>query len=188
MAVSSNADKVALVSVNGHLSESRLIVLNGETGELEQDLTGSIARFGLSGVERLRLSSSGNFLVVGFRDVLLALDLASGKIAFEGSGRFPEISPNGEEVACTDEHRRLVVTSLSSGTKRYLMKGWDTCGVGGWSPDGRFLLAGARTSVSLWKMLVAVDTENDGFVELVKLGEGDYGDRCVWINRALLSA
>jgi hypothetical protein len=60
-------------------------------------------------------------------------------------------------------------------------------GVGGWSPDGRFLLAGARTSYYYFDELVVIDCANDSFAAIASLGEGNQGPLCTWVKRTLLT-
>lgn len=60
-------------------------------------------------------------------------------------------------------------------------------GVGGWSPDGRFLLAGAWTTVLAFeKRQIIVDTTTGEYAVLGKLGEGDYGCEFAWVSVNLL--
>jgi hypothetical protein len=59
-------------------------------------------------------------------------------------------------------------------------------GLGGWSPDGRFLLAGAWTKrFALEKRQVVFDTVTSQYAEIGKLGDGDYGDGFAWISAKL---
>jgi hypothetical protein len=60
-------------------------------------------------------------------------------------------------------------------------------GSGGWSPDGRFLAAGAWTKrLAFDKRQIIVDTTTGEYGVIGKLGEGDYGDQFAWISVKLL--
>ena len=183
--VSAKAAKIAVISIS-RSGKHTLLILDGETGELERDVSEVLTRLSLSNAERLQLSADGTCLVVGSRDEFAAIQVSSGSILFRGKGRFPAVSPVGESLVFVDENR-LIVRSLISGTSRRLMQGWSTYGIGSWSPAGEFVIAGARTSVSLWLRLVVIDTVSDGFAEVGRLGEGDFGDRCSWVSRGLLT-
>jgi hypothetical protein len=141
----------------------------------------------MAGVEALTITSDGSRVAIGFRTSLTVLDVASGKDLLVANGRWPVLSPDGRAVAYVDHHR-LVIRDLDTGVQRYPMKGWLTYGVGGWSPDGKFLLAGSWVALSPSKRLVIVDPRVGGFIELSRLGEGDYGNRCAWISKQLVSA
>ena len=62
-------------------------------------------------------------------------------------------------------------------------------GSGNWSPNGRFLAAGAWTKlVALEKRLIVVDRSTGGDGVIGKLGEGDYGDQFAWISTELATS
>ncbi len=188
LAVSSKGAHVAILVVQDSLLHQRLITIGPGTAAVESDVTGLITRFSLADVETLRMSAAGNRMVVGSRELFTVIDPGAGKVVHEGQGRFPRISPQGDSLAFVDRKRALRVAVLAGGTDRTLMHGWTVPGVGSWSPNGRFLLAGARTSPSLFDKLVVVDTADDAFTEIMGLGEGNQGPRFTWIRRVLLAS
>jgi len=186
LAVSSGARHIAVATAPAGNGERKLVLINGETGLLEYEFT-DLVRPIPGEIERLKITPGGNRLAIGSRESFIVVDVPSGRKLLTGDGRFPVLTPDGGTVAFVD-HRHLVLKDLATGTERYPMKGWSTQGVGSWSPDGRFLLAGAWVSLSLQMRLVAVDTRNSGYIELTKLGEGDFGGSCAWIARQLIPA
>ena len=184
--ISSKATRVVLVAMIDLGDGYRLISLEGD--KQQQDLTPLLTRFGPAEIERLRLCGRGQYLAVGSRSSLILIELNAGRVVFESSGRFAALSPDGNNLAFIDEHEQLICRTIAHGTSKFLRREWKTCGVGGWSPDSRYLLAGRRDSLSLWNRLSVVDTVEDEAVDSFKLGEGDYGDRCVWVSRRLISA
>jgi len=58
-----------------------------------------------------------------------------------------------------------------------------TYGIGVWSPDSRFVMAGSRPHLAFYKKLVIVDTVTDQLAPLFDLGEGDFGSQHRWVNR-----
>ena len=182
----SKADHVALIAAKEG-GGRRLLILSPDTGHVERDATAIITRFGLDDVQTLRMSATGDRLVVGSRESFVVMDLRSGTIIYEGAARFPRISPRGDVLAFVDKRQAWWLANLAGGPPRRLMRGWAVPGVGAWSPDGRFLLVGARTSFSLFDQLVVVGCANDGFAEIGRLGEGNQGPLFNWIKRTLLT-
>lgn len=106
---------------------------------------------------------------------------------FAGPGRFPRLSQDGARLAYLDNDR-LMIRSFADGSTIQMIKGTRVKGLGGWSPDGHFLLAGAWTgSMRLaWdKRQIAVDTRTDKYAVIDKLGEGDFGDQFAWVSLQL---
>ena len=117
----------------------------------------------------------------------MVIDLPSRKILLEQDGHYPSLSPQGDVIAFLDKREDLVVTTLTTGARRSIRNRWNTVGVGGWSPDGRFLLAGVRAPLPFYVHLVAIEHSTEEFVEIMRLEmEGDFGETCVWIKRRLL--
>ncbi len=189
VAISSNAGHLALTAVVDEALHSRLIVLNPATAELEHDLTELITRFRLSEVERLRISANGGLLAIASRESFVIVDVPSRKVMLETYGRFPSPSPRGDSLAFLDNRRDLTIAIVSTGARKVIASPfWTVAGVGGWSPDSRFLLVGARPVSSVFIHLVAIDCFNGEFAEIMRLDEGDRGETSVWIKRRLLSA
>jgi hypothetical protein len=187
LALSSRAEHLALVTLGGADFERRLIVLELPSGEMEYDVTDLISRFRLVNLESLRLSASGTRLAAGSRESFSVVDLPSRSVLFEGSGRFPRLSPSGEAVAFVGVNRKLTVATLATGSTRTLMPRWETRGVGSWSPDGRFLFAGAQGPLHWSWYLVAIDSSTGEHAEIAYLEEWNPGHDCALIKRRLLS-
>jgi hypothetical protein len=189
VAISSKASHVALVAVLDKAGTLRLLVLKPATDEVENDVTELVTKFSLAQVYRFQISANGTRLAVASRESFVVIDLPSRKILLEQDGHYPSLSPQGDVIAFLDKREDLVVTTLSTGTRRSIRnRWWNTVGVGGWSPDGRFLLAGVRAPLPFYVYLVAIECSTEEFVEMMRLEmEGDRGETCVFIKRRLLS-
>lgn len=188
-AISSGASHLAVIAVVGQALNRHLIVLNPATGKVEYDLTNLVTRFSLKDVFRFQISANGGRLVVGPRESFLVIDVPSRKIVLEGDGQFASLSPQGDALAFLNERGDLVVANLATGANRVIRNPWWVVeGVGGWSPDGKFLLAGARPLLGFFIHLVAIDCATAKFADLVpRLDEGDVGETSFFIKRRLLS-
>jgi hypothetical protein len=162
----------------------RLIAVTGQPNP-RYDLTDMVSGLDLSQIENLRSSSSGNRVAVGWRESFVIIDAASRQIIFQGKGRFPRLSPNGESLAFVTTDRRLAVVTIGDRKQRVLQAGWEAYGMGAWDPEGKWLLVGATTVLGSSRKLMVVDTLNGDFVELWSLGD-DGGDRSLWIGKHLL--
>ena len=188
VAISSNARHVALIAVADEAFNRRLMLLNPVTAEVEYDSTELISRFNRAQVECFQISATGDRLAVASRESFAVIDLPSRKILLEQDGHYPSLSPQGDVISFLDKRGDLVLTTLSTGTRRSIRnRWWNPVGVGGWSPDGRFLLAGVRAPLPFYVHLVAIECSTEEFVEIMRLEmEGDRGETCVWIKRSLL--
>jgi hypothetical protein len=185
LTISTDATKAAVLALsNGRGSGSVLVF--GADGEA--DFTRLLSGMDPAEIERLRLSGDGELLAVGSRTSAVVIDLKAGKTIFQSRGRFPTLSPDGKSLAYIDEQAHLVCQDLRNNTAKLLRLGSNICGVGGWSADNRYILAGTRMPMSVWNRLIVVDAVGSESVDSFKLGEGDYGNRCVWISRRLVSA
>ncbi len=102
------------------------------------------------------------------------------------AGRFPRLSPDGKRIAFVDNDK-LMIYSFTEGSTIQLMKGKRVKGLGGWSPDSRFLLASAwTTEFALAKRQTIVDTTTGEYAVIGSLVEGDYGLYYVWASSRLL--
>lgn len=186
LAISSDTRR-AVVSTFASSVSGRLLVLNTESSEVERDLTSPIDGFSIKEIERLSISNDGARLAVGSRSTFLLIEVPAQTVILRSTGRFPTLSPGGQRLAYVDPDHEVFVTEVAKSTGASLAR-MRACGVGSWSPDGTLLLAGGWTRLSWWKRLVVIDRTDKRFVELAKLGEGDLGDRCLWISRQLLAS
>jgi hypothetical protein len=188
VAISSRARCLAFTAFVDAAVRIRLIVLSPATAQIQQDVTELIKGLDLLEVKRLRISSNGQVLCAASRESFVVLDLPARRVVLESNGRFPSLSPNGSSLAFLDTRGDFVITTLATGARRVITSPWWTVvGVGGWSPDGKFLLAGARPAFSVFIHLVAIDCATDEFAEITELDEGDFGETSVWLKRRLLS-
>ena len=138
-------------------------------------------------LEDISVSGSGNFVALGSEEEKIqVLEIPSGKTVYASPGRFPRISPDGKRLAFVNQGA-IWIHSLVDGSTVQLMKGKQVKGIGGWSPDGRFLTAGAWTTLLAGdKHQVIVDTTTGKYEVIGKLGEGDYGTYFAWVSTKLL--
>jgi Tol biopolymer transport system component len=184
LAISSDLKRAVLTTLREGGS-TQVLVLDVETSKVEHDFT-KLIRPSYQEIERLNVSSDGSRLALGARDAFFVVDVRSERILFGASGRFPSLSPDGRKLAFVDQNHRLLVGRLG---ERMEPVGPQVSveGVGSWSPNGRFLLVGAWTSLSLSKRLNVIDTSDGRSFELARLGEGDFGGHCYWISTRLLA-
>lgn len=164
---------------------SRLVVFDRLGGGVI-DLSAFHSNLRGGDIETLRMSSRGDVVSVGTRERLTVIGLNPPSVLFAGAGRFPILTPDGARVSYVSDGR-LTVTSLVNGHARRLMGGTSAYGVGGWSPDGRFLLVGGRIRLTFHLTLTGVDVAEDRFAEIGSLPEGEYGSGYFWMKRDLLT-
>ncbi len=186
LAVSSDLRRIVFPVVNPR-GAWRLLMLDPKGSEVQQDLTKLTGSVQLAEVERVGISSNGARLALGTRTRVFVSDVSTSQRVFEASGRFPALSPDGRRLAFVDQAHNLRVRELDAGTE-ITIPAMSAYGVGTWSPDGALLLVGAWVSFSWKKRLCVVDTAGMESAPLMSLAEGDFGDRCFWINRRLLSS
>jgi len=182
------SSRAEVIVVKAHPSGQRrlkLLSLNLRNGVTVQDLTPFVTEFELPIVEQISVSGPGTLVALGSRERIQVLDIASGKRVISCRGRFPRLSPDGARLAFVSENR-LIIRPLSDSSIPELVSNAHVMGVGGWSPDGRFLLAGAWTKrFAFEKRQIVFDTVSSQYAEIGKLGEGDYGDAFAWISAKL---
>ncbi len=188
-AISSGANRIAAIGMLGEDTNPRVLVLNPATAKVEYDVTEFITRLPVTDISRLQISANGNRLAVASSKAFAILDLPSRKLLLEGDGQCSSLSPQGETLAFLDNHGKLILTTVATRASRTLSNAWgNIIGVGGWSPDSRFLFAGASPVPTFRKSLLAIDTATGEFARIMSLEmEGDHGETCVWIKRRLLS-
>jgi hypothetical protein len=167
-----------------------LLALDLRSDIVVHDFTSSAAPFEISEISRLEtisVAGSGTLAALGSSEHMQVLEIPGGKTVYAGPGRFPKLSPDGTRLAFIDEER-LTVRSLVDGSSKVYLPGTRVMGAGGWSPDGRYLAAGAWTTrVALEKRQIVVDMLSGDYAVVGKLGEGDYGYQFAWVSVKLLS-
>lgn len=188
LAVSSNGEHVVLVrGVIRPKPSFELIIADGNTGRVEQDLTGLITKFSLPQVIRIAISGSGDRLVVGSSEWFTVIDPKSrNPVVYEAPGRDVSLSPNGQFLAFVDEENRAILVDLSTRSHRTLLeRSRKVSGIGAWSPDGQYLLAGLEGWLS--RRLVAIEAKTNQVIDMMTLGDVG-GSKCVWVNKGFLSS
>jgi hypothetical protein len=169
------------------LGRKSLLALDLHSGLEVHDLTSYLRHFPLVQLETISVSASGTIVALGSREQIQVMEVLLGRSVFTASGRFPKLSPDGTHLAFIDQER-LHIRSLADGSSRKLLARTRVAGVGGWSPDGRFLAAGAWTApLAFDKRQIIVDTTAGEYGVIGTLGDGDYGDEFAWISLKLLS-
>ncbi|HEY3740157.1 MAG TPA: hypothetical protein VGL53_09945 [Bryobacteraceae bacterium] len=151
-----------------------------------RDLTPFLAEFEPHEIETLSLAGHGLVAAVGSRERFQVLNTLDGATVFRGVGRFPRVSPDGVRLGfITDE--RLHVVNLEPRANITLLPGTKVMGIGGWSPDGKFLIGGAWTRLlAMEKRKVIIDAETGDYAQLGTLSEGDYGVYFRWASTMLM--
>jgi hypothetical protein len=190
--LSTRAEVIVAISVRLDPREGRhreLLAIDRRAGSVVHDLTRSVAQFDLgNNLEVLSVSGPGTLVALGERapEHIQVIEIPSGKTLYTGPGRFPRVSPDGTRMAFVNKET-IWVHSFADGSTKELSKVKRVKGLGGWSPDGRFLLAGAwDTLPSFEKRQIIVDTDVGEYAILGELGEGDYGTQLAWISVKLL--
>jgi hypothetical protein len=188
LAISSGARRLALLvgNIKPRSVPWRLIVLNVASNDVEHDLTDLVSRFDLGRVRRLGISGIGDRVAIAFAQKVVVIDLPSHEVLLEDRGSFSSLSPDGKFVAFVDDHHRIAVVSLETGVRRTLLDAWwRTIVIGGWNPDGRYLLAACTRLASFSMSLVAVECATNHFAAIQPLGDGVAAGHS-WIKRDLL--
>lgn len=187
LGISSGAEVIVAPALKGNHRE--LLAIDRRSGVVVHDLTRFVTQFELgSGLEVISVSGPGTLTALGSRvsEQMQVLEIPSGKSVYTGPGRFPRLSPDGKRIAFVDNDK-LMIHTFADGSTIQLLKGKRVKGVGGWSPDGRFLLAGAwTTALAFEKRKIIVDTTTGDYAVIGKLGEGDGGNRFAWVSVNLL--
>lgn len=186
--VSSGADVIVSIAPAPLQSgQWELLAIDRHAGIVVHDLTRFLTQFELgNNVESISVSGPGTLAALGAREQMQVLEIPNGKTVYSGAGRFPRLSPDGKRLAFVDSDKLLIHSFMDRSTVQ-LLKGKRVKGVGGWSPDGRFLLVGAwSTLVALEKRQIIVDTTTGEYAVIGKLGEGDYGSNFGWVSIKLL--
>lgn len=196
--ISANGDVIVAIVRPLDLLRGRqreLLAIRWRNGVNIKNLTPFVTQFRVdnnvesgNNIEVISVSGEGTLAALGTPVQIQVLEVSSGKTVFAGPGRFPRLSPDGGRLAYVDKDQ-LLIYSFADGSTVHLVKGKRVKGVGGWSPDGRFILAGAWTRpmwLALEKRQIVIDTKTDSYAVIDKLGEGDYGAQFAWVSLKLL--
>jgi hypothetical protein len=190
--LSSRAEVIVAIGIPLDVREGRrreLLTIDRRDGGAVHDLTRSVTQFELgNNLEVISVSGPGTLVALGEREreQIQVLEIPSGKTVYAGRGRFPRLSPDGTRLAFVNKEM-IWIYSFTDGSTKQLLKVKPVKGLGGWSPDGRFLLAGAwTTSLALEKRQIIIDTAIGEYAVIGQLPEGDYGSQFAWISVKLL--
>lgn len=188
VSISSGAEVIVAMARPLQSRRAELLAIDRRSGLVVHDLTPFLTQFELGNVRDMNVSGPGNLVALSSREpeLIQVLEIPSGKTVYAGPGRFPRLSPDGKRLAFVDKDK-IWVHSFADGSTVQLVKGKRVKGAGGWSPDGRFLLAGAWTKiVAFEKRQIIVDTTTGEYAVIDKLGDGDYGNHFAWVSVKLL--
>jgi hypothetical protein len=186
-AVSSGGRITALVGVAGS-SVQRLMVVGPGTAGSRMDLTEAFTGFPLSEVVQVSVSLSGDVVALGSRAKIVVLEVAQHKIIYAANGYDPSLSPDGAQIAFRDNKLGFLIRDFKDGASRRVLPWTRVGGLGGWSPDGKYLLTGAFGSFSVAEELLAIDSSSgNSCVVMANIGHDDVGGRFAWVSRAYLS-
>jgi hypothetical protein len=193
LGISSGAEVIVATArqLNGmQISPWELLLIDRRSAAAVRDLTQFVTQFKIgNNVEDISVSGPGTIVAISSREPeqIQVLEIPSGKTVNVCDGRFPRLSLDGKRLAFIHKDS-LWIHSFADGSMVQLLKGKRVKGVGGWSPDGRFLLAGSwTTELAFEKRQIIVDTTTDEYAVIGKLGEGDYGSRFAWVSTKLLT-
>jgi hypothetical protein len=195
-ALSSGAEVIVAIALPLDPLQRRrrdLLAIDRRSGVVVHDLTRFVTQFEvttdvMSGnhIENICVSGPGTLVALGTREQMQVLEIPSGKTVYAGPGSCPRLSPDGNRLAFVDKDS-LFIHSFADGATVQLRKVKRVKGVGGWSPDGRFLLVGAWTTLLAFeKRQIIVDTTTGEYAVIGKLSDGDYGTNFAWVSVKLL--
>jgi hypothetical protein len=189
LAISSNAQvAVAGDGITQARPPWRLLLLDLRFRQgMVHDFARSLTVCPLAELVMVSISGSGGLVAFGSFRQIQVVEIPSGRSVYTGTGQFPRLSPDGTRLAYIDKDR-LYLRSLSSGTAEELLSGTRVTGIGTWSPNGRFLPAGAWTKLlALDKRQIIIDTTTGSFGAVDVLQEGDAGTNYGWISTRLMA-
>jgi len=189
--VSSEAEVIVALALPIDPSQMRkweLLAIDRRSGNKIYDMTRSVTEFGLgNNITDIRVCGPGTLVALGARDHMQVLEIPSGRIVYAGPGSSPRLSPDGKRLAFV-RNETVWVYSFADGSMLQMHKAKRVKGVGGWSPDGRFLLAGAWIRpmwLALEKRQIIIDAKTGEYAIIGNLSEGDYGDQYEWVSTKL---
>lgn len=179
--VSSNGDQVLVLSTG-----PRLRVFDRTRINTQGVLNVSQNRIALSEIEWLQISASGTLATIGTRKRFIIVELSTSRVLWDAPGRCAVLSPDEQAVAFTRNGELMIYFLHLETAARAVLSGCSISGVGGWSPDGRFLLAGRMPFIEDRQMLIAIDVATGSYTDIVGIGSSD-ASKYVWIKKRLLS-
>jgi len=133
-------------------------------------------------------SGSGAVVALGSESQVEVFEISPRRTIYRGAGRFPRLSPDGTRVAFV-RNERLFIRLLTTGRDYEPIPETRVVGVGEWSPDGRFLSAGAWTRrFAFEKRVIIVEAATGRYAEVGTLGDGDWGAKTGWVSTKLLDS
>ena len=135
-------------------------------------------------IESLSFSGNGSLLAVGSRDSFVVLDVKRRSVNFEARGRFPTLSPTGRGLSFVNGRQLVYRDLITSGIHLPYGRRW-VSGIGGWSPDSRYLLVGMSTGI-MQNQVRILDVAAGMTVDVVAIGEGNFGTAFTWVSRKLI--
>jgi hypothetical protein len=186
--VSSDAQILVVGDAIGNVSGRwRLIVLDLRSDPIARhDLRASLTAFPQSKLDIISISDSGELVALSSREQTQVVEIPSGKSVYTCPGE-SRLSPDGIRVASVHKDH-LYIHSLADGSTTELLSGTRVKGIGKWSPNGRYLPAGAYTKlIALDKRQIIIDTTTGHYGVVDELQEGDFGQGYGWISTKLIA-
>jgi len=168
-----------------------LLAIDRRSGNKVYDMTRFVTKFGLrNSITDIRVSGPGTLVALGTDDEMQVLEIPGGRTVYAGPGNCPRISPDGKRLAFVKDNS-IWIYSFSDRSIVKMNKEKRVKGVGGWSPDGRFLLAGAWTRpvlLATGKRQIVIDTATGDYATNGSLSEGDGGNQYAWVSTMLMGS
>lgn len=165
-----------------------LLAIDRRSGNKVYDMTRFVTKFGLRGtITDIRVSGPGTLVALGTDNQMQVLEIPSGRTVYAGPGSSPRLSPDGKRLAFV-RNETVWIYSFADGSMLQMHKAKRVKGVGAWSPNGRFLLAGAWTRPMLLafeKRQIIIDVNTGEYAIIGNLGEGDWGSQYAWVSTKL---
>jgi hypothetical protein len=176
IAIASGGQRVAMALTK---SRTRRLVVIGPAAGYERDVTSLVPRLNLGGIQRIRLSNNGDRLLVGGENTFYLIDVPSSTVLINRDARNPSLSPAGSRVAFPDEVGIAIQGSRANSIER-IETGGRIDFVSGWSPNGRFLLAGGVTRSRF--RLIVIDLKEKVLAEILDQDD-EMSSEFYWIKK-----